>query len=61
MAPTSACTGDCWGDAIRYYFEKEKLATLAPNADWYPPSVFFQGMKFMVFGDPSLRLPENRQ
>ena len=52
--------GDCWGEAIRYYFAKENLAALKPNADWYPPSVFFQGMKFMVFGDPSLRLPENR-
>jgi hypothetical protein len=51
--------GDCWSEAIHYYFEKEKLATLTPNAAWYPPSVFFQGMKFMVFGDPSLRLPEN--
>ena len=52
--------GDCWMDAIRFYFEKENLATLKPNAAWYPPSVFFQGMKFMVFGDPSLRLPEKR-
>lgn len=52
--------GDCWSDAIRYYFEKENLANLKPNAAWYPPSVFFQGMKFMVFGDPSLRLPEKR-
>ena len=52
--------GDCWNVAIRYYFERENLATLKPNAAWYPPSVFFQGMKFMVFGDPSLRLPANR-
>jgi hypothetical protein len=52
--------GDCWNEAIRHYFRKEKLATLKPNADWYPPSIFFQGMKFMLFGDPSLRLPANR-
>jgi len=51
--------GDCWCGAIRHYYEKEHLATLEPNADWYPPSIFFQGMKFMVFGDPSLRLPAN--
>lgn len=51
--------GDCWSAAIRYYFERENLANLKPNAAWYPPSVFFQGMKFMVFGDPSLRLPAN--
>jgi hypothetical protein len=52
--------GDCWSSAIRHYFEKEHLATLKPDADWYPPSIFFQGMKFMVFGDPSLRLPANQ-
>ena len=52
--------GDCWASAIRHYFDKEHLATLKPNADWYPPSIFFQGMKFMLFGDPSLRLPANR-
>lgn len=49
--------GDCWASAIRHYYEKEDLATLRPNADWYPPSIFFQGMKFMLFGDPSLSLP----
>ena len=52
--------GDCWNSAIRHYFKKEKLATLKPNADWYPPSIFFQGMKFMLFGDPSLPLPCQR-
>jgi peptidase C25-like protein len=51
--------GDCWASAIRHYYEKENLATLKPNDDWYPPSIFFQGMKFMLFGDPSLRLPVN--
>lgn len=49
--------GDCWADAIRHYFNKERLATLKPDAGWYPPSIFFQGMKFMLFGDPSLALP----
>ncbi len=49
--------GDCWTEAIRHYHKKEKLAELKPTRNWYPPSVFFQGMKFMVFGDPSLRLP----
>ena len=51
--------GDCWAGAIRHYYEAEHLARLKPNADWYPPSIFFQGMKFMLFGDPSLRLPAN--
>jgi len=49
--------GDCWTQALRHYHRKERLAYLKPNADWYPPSVFFQGMKFMLFGDPSLMLP----
>jgi hypothetical protein len=49
--------GDCWAGAITYYYEHENLARLVPTNDWYPPSIFFQGMKFMLFGDPSLRLP----
>jgi nicotinamidase-related amidase len=49
--------GDCWIGAVTYYYEKEKLATIKPNADWYPPSIFFQGMKYMLFGDPTLQLP----
>ena len=52
--------GDCWASAIRFYFEHEHLATLRPNDDWYPPSIFFQGMKFMLFGDPSLQMPRNQ-
>lgn len=54
--------GDCWASAIDHYYEAEKLATIKPNQDWYPPSIFFQGMKYMVFGDPALALarPEGR-
>ncbi len=48
--------GDCWKDAVAYYYDREGLARLKPNNHWYPPSIFFQAMKFMVFGDPSLRL-----
>jgi Peptidase family C25 len=51
--------GDCWAEAIRFYYDREHLAELKPTADWYPPSIFFQGMKFVLFGDPSLRLPQN--
>ncbi len=49
--------GDWWSRAVAYYYDKEKLSELKPTADWYPPSIFFQGMKFMLFGDPSLRIP----
>lgn len=49
--------GDCWVQAISYYYDKENLANLTPiPGEWYPPSIFFQGMKFMLFGDPSLPL-----
>jgi hypothetical protein len=48
--------GDAWNEALRYYHEQERLADLKPDAGWYPPSIFFQGMKFMVFGDPTLEL-----
>lgn len=53
--------GDCWTEAIRYYYEREHLATMQPNESWYPPSVFFQGMKFMLFGDPTFRLPGSQK
>jgi Peptidase family C25 len=49
--------GDCWASAIEHYYVAEHLATIQPNHDWYPPSIFFQGMKYMVYGDPALRLP----
>ncbi len=51
--------GDCWSHAIDYYYEREHLASLVATDDWYPPSIFFQGMKYMVFGDPSLLLPNS--
>lgn len=48
--------GDAWNEALHYYHQHERLAELKPDAGWYPPSIFFQGMKFMLFGDPSLAL-----
>jgi hypothetical protein len=53
--------GDCWASAVKYYYDHEHLAALKPSQDWYPPSIFFQPMKFMLFGDPSLRLPANQR
>ena len=46
--------GDAWRAAIEHYHAAEQLAKLVPTADWYPPSIFFQGMKFLYFGDPTL-------
>jgi len=53
--------GDCWAGAVKFYYDREHLASLKPTESWYPPSIFFQGMKFMLFGDPSLRLPANQR
>jgi hypothetical protein len=36
------------------------LSELVPTDSWYPPSVFFQGMKFLFLGDPTLRLTPER-
>ncbi|HEY3965421.1 MAG TPA: C25 family cysteine peptidase [Planctomycetaceae bacterium] len=56
--PRNARLGDAWAGAIAFYYDHEHLAKLVPNADWYPPSIFFQGMKFMLFGDPTLDVRE---
>jgi hypothetical protein len=53
----SARLGDCWMGAVSYYYDQQLLATIKPDRTWYPPSIFFQAMKFMFYGDPSLRLP----
>jgi hypothetical protein len=49
--------GHCWVHAVDHHYEAEHLKTIKPNNDWYPASIFFQGMKYMVYGDPALRLP----
>lgn len=54
-APT-ATIGSWWTAAVRGYVRDERLMELAPDAGWYPPSVFFQAMKFSLLGDPTVRL-----
>lgn len=49
--------GNCWANAIDYYYESEHLGMIAPNADCYPASIFFQGMKYVVYRDLALSLP----
>ncbi len=53
-AEPNARLGDCWAHAVAHYYDKEQLARLVPTKDWYPASIFFQGMKFMLYGDPTL-------
>ncbi len=49
--------GDAWRLAVAHYWRRERLPKLKPTQSWYPPSIFFQAMKFMLFGDPALPLP----
>jgi hypothetical protein len=48
--------GDAYRNMILHYIEAENLAELQPSDSWYPPSIFFQGMKFVLFGDPTLTI-----
>ena len=48
--------GDAWREAVAHYHRAERLDQLVPTESWYPPSVFFQGMKFVLLGDPTLAL-----
>lgn len=52
----AASVGRWWTSALSRYVRDEKLMELVPAADWYPPSIFFQGMKFVYLGDPTVRL-----
>jgi hypothetical protein len=59
-AAPDARLGDAWNGALRHYHARERLSELVPTDSWYPPSVFFQGMKFLFLGDPTLRLTPRR-
>ncbi len=48
--------GEAWKFALTRYVREERLATLKPTADWYPTSIYFQPMKFVLLGDPSVVL-----
>ena len=48
--------GEAWRQALVSYVERERLFELKPDDGWYPPSIFFQGMKFMLFGDPTFEM-----
>ena len=49
--------GSAWNFAIAAYHRSERLTELTPSESWYPPSIYFQAMKYLLLGDPSLRLP----
>ena len=51
-----ATAGRWWTASLTRYVRDEKLMELEPTESWYPPSIFFQGMKFVYLGDPTVRL-----
>ncbi len=50
--------GDAWAGAIVKYYDVMGIATIKAH-DWVQVAIVHQGMKFQLFGDPSMRLPRN--
>jgi hypothetical protein len=48
--------GDAWNYAIRKYYQIHTFETEYNHVDWYILAEFHQMWKFMLFGDPSLRI-----
>jgi hypothetical protein len=48
--------GDAWNSAIRGYYALNQFDESYTNADWYILARFHQPWKFLLFGDPSLRI-----
>lgn len=49
--------GEAWRLALVHYHAAEGLDELLPTESWYPASIYFQGMKFLLLGDPAAPLP----
>jgi formylglycine-generating enzyme required for sulfatase activity/WD40 repeat protein len=50
--------GDAWNEALTKYYWDMGLRTIKPQ-DWVNVAIFHQGMKFQLFGDPSMQLPRS--
>jgi choice-of-anchor C domain-containing protein len=48
--------GDAWAGAVVKYHNHMGIATIKAH-DWVQVAIVHQGMKFQLFGDPSMRLP----
>ncbi len=48
--------GYLWNYAVRRYIENDFHINFADTSDWYPPALFHHIQKYMLFGDPSLRV-----
>lgn len=51
-----AATGAALRHTLTRYVELERLRELRPTDHWYPPSIYFQPMKFVYLGDPTVRI-----
>jgi hypothetical protein len=48
--------GDAWNSAISQYYVTNTFEESYTNVDWYELARFHQPWKFLLFGDPSLRI-----
>jgi hypothetical protein len=56
IADGSPTVGEAWNTAIREYYKMRHFQTSYDHADWAVLADFHQPWKFMLFGDPSLRI-----
>ncbi len=56
IAKGDPAVGDAWNSAIRQYYRVNQFDESYTNADWYVLARFHQPWKFLLFGDPSLRI-----
>lgn len=56
VAQPEASIGRWWTSALNHYIAAQHLDELKPTESWYPASIYFQGMKFVLLGDPTVRL-----
>jgi hypothetical protein len=48
--------GDAWNETIRRYYREHRFEATYTGADWTVLAEFHQPWKFLLFGDPSLRI-----
>jgi hypothetical protein len=52
----SSTLGDAWREMIKAYYESPNIPTNTTQPDWTAVARFHQPWKYMLFGDPSLRI-----
>ncbi|MBN2232282.1 MAG: hypothetical protein JW781_05615 [Deltaproteobacteria bacterium] len=51
-----ATLGYLWNYAVRRYIDNDFHINFNDGSNWYPPALFHHIQKYMLFGDPSLRV-----